>query len=129
MARPRKNSRTPGFSESLAPPLRMPAPATPIPTAWEEPRDLPNYFPTFPPMEKARILGLLEGETRHVNVRVPARLLEAAMKVAGGKTITDVLVEALAHEATRSRLGEALLENWGSLADIDPELAAEIDAL
>lgn len=74
-------------------------------------------------------LGLMQGATRHINARVPARLLEAATQRAGTAAVTEVITRALATLATRSELGPWLAEHWGDLRDIDPASAAEIDAL
>ncbi len=74
-------------------------------------------------------LGLMEGATRHINARVPARLLEAATERAGTEAVTEVVTRALAGLATRSEIGPWLAEHWGELRDIDPAVAAEIDNL
>jgi len=74
-------------------------------------------------------LGLMQGATRHINARVPARLLEAATARAGADAVTEVVTRALAGLATRSELGPWLAEHWGALHDVDPAVAAEIDTL
>lgn len=74
-------------------------------------------------------MGLMAGTTRHINARVPARLLEAATERAGTDAVTEVVTRALASLATRSEIGPWLAEHWGELRDVDPAVAAEIDDL
>lgn len=74
-------------------------------------------------------LGLMEGGMRHINARVPARLLERATERAGAEAVTEVVTRALAGLATRSEIGPWLAEHWGALKDVDPAIAAELDAL
>ncbi|MBR0660207.1 hypothetical protein [Neoroseomonas oryzicola] len=80
-------------------------------------------------MELAANMGLMEGAMRHINARVPARLLERATEKLGAEGVTEAVTRALASVATRSELGPWLAHNWGALADVDRETTAEIESL
>ncbi|HEY1934441.1 MAG TPA: hypothetical protein VGG99_20730 [Acetobacteraceae bacterium] len=73
-------------------------------------------------------MGLTAGpKSRHVNAKVPPRLYAAAAKRAGSMSPAVVITTALAALATEDELGPWLAHQWGTLADIDPELLAELD--
>lgn len=73
-------------------------------------------------------LGLTAGpKTRHLNAKVPPRLYAAAARRAGSTSPAVVLTAALAALATEDELGPWLVRQWGTLADLDPTLLAELD--
>lgn len=73
-------------------------------------------------------LGLTAGpKTTHVNAKVPPRLFAAAAKRAGSTSPAIVITAALAALATEDELGPWLVRRWGTLADIDPDLLAQLD--
>lgn len=73
-------------------------------------------------------LGLTAGrKTTHLNAKVPPRLFAAAARRAGGTSPAVVITAALAALATESELGPWLAKRWGTLADIDPDLLAQLD--
>lgn len=76
----------------------------------------------------AEQLGLTAGpKTTHVNAKVPPRLFAAAARRAGSTSPAVVITTALAALATEDELGPWLSRQWGTLADIDPELLAQLD--
>lgn len=73
-------------------------------------------------------LGLTEGpKTTHVNAKVPPRLYAAAARRVGSTSPAVVITAALAALATEDELGPWLARQWGSLADVDPALLAQLD--
>jgi hypothetical protein len=76
----------------------------------------------------AEQLGLTAGpKTTHVNAKVPPRLFAAAARRAGSTSPAIVITAALAALATEDELGPWLARHWGTLADIDPDLLAQLD--
>jgi hypothetical protein len=76
----------------------------------------------------AEQLGLTAGpKTTHVNAKVPPRLFAAAAKRAGSTSPAIVITAALAALATEDELGPWLARRWGTLADLDPDLLAQLD--
>ncbi|HVC62611.1 MAG TPA: hypothetical protein VND19_19875 [Acetobacteraceae bacterium] len=79
-------------------------------------------------MRLAAQMGLTAGpKSTHVNAKVPPRLYAAAAKRVGSTSPAVVITAALAALATEDELGPWLARQWGTLADIDPELLAQID--
>ena len=75
----------------------------------------------------AAAAGLTEGpKTRHLNAKVAPALFEAAARRAGSQSPAAVIEAALAALATQDDLGPWLAERWGTLADVDPEVLADI---
>jgi len=73
-------------------------------------------------------LGLTAGpKTRHVNAKVPPRLYAAAARRAGSTSPAVVVTAALAALATEDELGPWLARQWGTLADLDQTVLAELD--
>jgi hypothetical protein len=73
-------------------------------------------------------LGLTTGpKTTHVNAKVSPRLFAAAARRAGSTSPAVVITAALAALATEDELGPWLARHWGTLADIDPDLLAQLD--
>ena len=84
--------------------------------------------PTALALRIARSRGLLEGpKTKHFNAKVSPRLFDAAAKRLGSDSPAAVIQAALATLATQDDLGPWLARNMGSLADLDPELLAQLD--
>ena len=76
----------------------------------------------------AEQLGLTAGpKTTHVNAKVPPRLYAAASRRAGSTSPAVVITAALAALATEDELGPWLARQWGTLADLDPALLAQLD--
>jgi hypothetical protein len=76
----------------------------------------------------AEQLGLTAGpKTTHLNAKVPPRLFAAAAKRAGSTSPAIVITAALAALATEDELGPWLARRWGTLADLDPDLLAQLD--
>lgn len=72
--------------------------------------------------------GLTQGaKTKHVNAKVAPALFEAAARRAGVQSPSAVIEAALAALATQDDLGRWLTSQWGSLADVDPEILSQID--
>ncbi len=72
--------------------------------------------------------GLLDGpKTKHFNVKVPPMLFEQAARRVGSTSPAVVITAALAALATEDDLGAWLVENWGSLSDVDPDVLDQID--
>jgi hypothetical protein len=79
-------------------------------------------------MRIADQLGLTAGpKTTHVNAKVPPKLFEAAARRVGSTSPAVVITAALAALATEDELGPWLARRWGALADIDPDLLAQLD--
>lgn len=73
-------------------------------------------------------MGLLSGpKAKHVNAKVPPKLFQAAAEKVGTTSPAAVVTAALATLATEDDLGPWLARNWGTLADVDPELLEQID--
>ena len=66
--------------------------------------------------------GLGGAKTKHLNIKVQPALFEAAARRAGSRSPGIVIEAALAALATQDDLGPWLAEQWGVLADVDPEL-------
>lgn len=79
-------------------------------------------------MRMAEAAGLTGGpKTRHLNAKVQPALFEAAARRVGSQSPAAVVEAALAALATQDDLGPWLAAQWGSLADVDPELLARVD--
>lgn len=79
-------------------------------------------------MRMAEAAGLItEPKTRHINAKVQPALFEAAARRAGSHSPAVVIEAALAALATQDDLGPWLAAQWGSLAEVDPDLLAQID--
>src|SRR5688500_7594242 len=79
-------------------------------------------------MRMAEAAGLTAGaKTRHLNAKVQPALFEAAARRVGSQSPATVVEAALAALATQDDLGPWLAAHWGKLADIDPDLLAQID--
>lgn len=76
----------------------------------------------------AERMGLLDGpKAKHVNAKVSPKLFQAAAAKVGTTSPAAVISAALASLATEDELGRWLASRWGALADVDPELLAQID--
>ena len=76
----------------------------------------------------AEQIGLtVEPKTRHINAKVPPKLFEAAARRVGSSSPAVVINAALATLATEDSPGPYLASRWGVLADIDPEILADMD--
>jgi hypothetical protein len=72
--------------------------------------------------------GLIDQpKTKHVNAKVQPDLFAAAARRVGTQSPAAVIEAGLAALATQDDLGPWLARQWGSLADVDPELLAQID--
>lgn len=69
-----------------------------------------------------------EAKTRHLNAKVQPSLFAAAARRVGSTSPAVVIEAALAALATQDDLGPWLAEQWGVLADIDPDLLGQIEA-
>ncbi len=79
-------------------------------------------------LRMASAAGLInEAKTKHLNAKVQPALFEAAARRAGSTSPAVVIEAALAALATQDDLGPWLAGQWGSLADVDPELIAQIE--
>jgi hypothetical protein len=79
-------------------------------------------------MRLAQEMSLTTGpKTTHLNAKVPPRLYAAAARRVGSTSQAVVITAALAALATEDELGPWLARQWGTLADIDPDLLAQID--
>jgi hypothetical protein len=79
-------------------------------------------------MRLAEQMGLMAGpKTTHVNAKVSPRLYAAACRRVGSTLPAVVITAALAALATEDELGPRLARQWGTLADVDPNLLAQID--
>lgn len=68
-----------------------------------------------------------EAKTRHVNAKVQPALFDAAARRVGSRSPAVVIEAALAALATQDDLGPWLAAQWGSLAEVDPNLIDQID--
>src|SRR5687767_10735386 len=76
----------------------------------------------------AEAAGLTGGsKTRHLNAKVQPALFEAAARRVGSRSPAVVIEAALAALATQDDLGPWLATQWGTLADVDPNLLGQID--
>lgn len=76
----------------------------------------------------ARAAGLMtEAKTRHLNAKVQPALFDAAARRVGSQSPAVVIEAALAALATQDDLGPWLAAQWGSLAEVDPNLLGQID--
>lgn len=66
-------------------------------------------------------------KTKHVNAKVQPALFDAAARRVGSTSPAIVIEAALAALATQDELGPWLAEQWGVLADVDPELLGQIE--
>lgn len=79
-------------------------------------------------MRMAEAAGLIaEAKTRHINAKVQPALFEAAAHRIGSQSPAVVIEAALAALATQDDLGPWLAAQWGSIAEVDPDLLAQID--
>ncbi|HLL29962.1 MAG TPA: hypothetical protein VK403_03095 [Allosphingosinicella sp.] len=79
-------------------------------------------------MRMADAAGLTAGaKTRHLNAKVQPALFEAAARRVGSQSPAAVVEAALAALATQDDLGPWLARQWGRLADLDPDVLAQID--
>lgn len=69
-----------------------------------------------------------EAKTKHLNAKVQPALFDAAARRVGSTSPAVVIEAALAALATQDDLGPWLAEQWGVLADIDPELLDQIES-
>lgn len=75
----------------------------------------------------ATAAGLTGGaKTKHLNAKVSPALFAAAAIRVGSESPSAVIEAALAALATQDDLGPWLAAQWGSLADVDPELLTEM---
>lgn len=76
----------------------------------------------------ARAAGLTgEAKTKHVNAKVQPALFDAAARRVGSSSPAVVIEAALAALATQDDLGPWLARQWGTLAEVDAELLAQIE--
>ncbi len=76
----------------------------------------------------ATAAGLMAGaKTKHLNAKVAPALFEAAARRAGSQSPAAVIEAGLAALATQDDLGPWLAQQWGVLADVDPEVLEAID--
>ncbi|MGZ8287306.1 MAG: hypothetical protein ACXW27_07590 [Allosphingosinicella sp.] len=79
-------------------------------------------------MRMAEAAGFMAGaKTRHLNAKVQPALFEAAARRVGSHSPAAVVEAALAALATQDDLGPWLAAQWGTLADLDPDILAQID--
>ena len=69
-----------------------------------------------------------QAKTKELSVKVQPGLFEAAARRVGSRSPAIVIEAALAALATQDGLGPWLAEQWGVLADVDPELLAQFDS-
>lgn len=69
-----------------------------------------------------------EAKTKHLNAKVQPSLFAAAARRVGSTSPAIVIEAALAALATQDDLGPWLAEQWGVLADVDPDLLGQLDA-
>ena len=71
----------------------------------------------------ASVAGLTaQAKTKQLNVKVQPALFDAAARRVGSRSAAIVIEAALSMLATQDDLGPWLAEQWGVLADVDPEL-------
>ncbi len=76
----------------------------------------------------AAAAGLTAGvKSKHLNAKVAPALFEAAARRAGSQSPAAVVEAALAALATQDDLGPWLANQWGTLAEVDPEVLAAIE--
>lgn len=98
-----------------------------------DPKPVPRARRTAPPnaslsLRMAEAAGLTaEAKTRHLNAKVQPALFEAAARRVGSRSPAVVIEAALAALATQDDLGPWLAAQWGTLADVDPDLLGQID--
>jgi len=79
-------------------------------------------------LRMAHAAGLTgEAKTKHLNAKVQPALYEAAARRVGSVSPAVVIEAALAALATQDDLGPWLAQQWGALADVDPELLSQIE--
>jgi hypothetical protein len=79
-------------------------------------------------LRMAQAAGLTgQPKTKHLNAKVPPALFEAAARRVGSHSPAAVIEAGLAALATQDDLGPWLAQQWGRLADIDPEVLEAID--
>lgn len=79
-------------------------------------------------LRMAKAAGLTDGpKTQHLNAKVHPALFEAAARRAGSRSPSVVIEAALAALATQDDLGPWLASQWGVLADVDPEILAQME--
>lgn len=79
-------------------------------------------------MRMAAAAGLTAtAKTKHLNAKVQPALFDAAARRVGSTSPAVVIEAALAALATQDDLGPWLAQQWGVLADIDPELLEQIE--
>lgn len=80
-------------------------------------------------LRMASAAGLIgEAKTKHLNAKVQPALFAAAARRVGSTSPAIVIEAALAALATQDDLGPWLAEQWGVLADVDPDLLSQIEA-
>lgn len=80
-------------------------------------------------LRMASAAGLIsEAKTKHLNAKVQPALFDAAARRVGSTSPAVVIEAALAALATQDDLGPWLAEQWGVLADVDPDLLSQIEA-
>ena len=77
------------------------------------------------PMRAAGLTS--EARTLHLTAKVQPALFEAAARRVGSRSPTIVIEAALAALAAQDDLGPWLAEQWGVLADLDPEILAAME--
>jgi len=76
----------------------------------------------------AASMGLLDGpKTKHFNAKVPPALFDAAARRLGTSSPAKVIIAALASLATEDDVGKFLARNWGTWADVAPEILDEME--
>jgi len=79
-------------------------------------------------MRMATAAGLTDGpKTKHLNAKVTPALFAAAASRLGTQSPSAVIEAALAALATQDDLGPWLADQWGSLANVDPDMLAEMN--
>ena len=80
-------------------------------------------------LRMASAAGLIsQAKTKHLSVKVQPALFEAAARQVGSRSPASVIEAALAVLAAQDDLGPWLAEQWGVLADVDPELLGQFDS-
>jgi hypothetical protein len=79
-------------------------------------------------LRMAEAAGLTsQTKTKHLNVKVSPALFEAAARRVGSHSPAAVIEAGLAALATQDDLGPWLAEQWGALAELDPDILSELD--
>ena len=68
-----------------------------------------------------------QARTLHLTAKVQPALFEAAARRVGSRSPTIVIEAALVALAVQDDLGPWLAEQWGILADVDPEILAAME--